>query len=382
MEYSGVGMKKVLFVSGQDFLSDQRDGGKKCCLRNYEMLKRAYGQENVHVAFFSNEKKLYMEKNIKVFPSHRNIFEKVLNIVTGHLLCNAQTEDEIIKYVQDNNIEVVLFERAMFGKLICNLSNRNVTTQIFMENIEAQYFYNKVKYQNRLLYPIYVAVKNSEKKSFCYVNEIFCLTDRDARNLKEIYQRDADCIFPMTFKDCFTQKQIEIKERYRTEKEKNLLFVGSMFPPNYEGIKWFVENVMSELPEWTLTIVGKDFEEKKEELTRNNVRVVGTVDELAIYYLSDNVMIMPILFGDGMKIKTAEAMMYGKIIFATHEALEGYDVKNVEHIYECNSAEEFVKKIRKYYPQDAKKFFAEDVRKCFLERYESEGIVEKFARLI
>lgn len=370
-------MKKVLFVSGQDFLSDQRDGGKKCCLRNYEMLKHAYGKENVHVAFFSNNKVEYSDANVKVFPSHKNSIAKIFNILSGHLLCDERTERDIVDYVRDNGIEVVLFERALFGKLIYRLAKQNVTTQIFMENIEAQYFYNKVKYQNKLLYPVYVAVKNSEKKSFHYVNEIFCLTERDAGNLRLEYQRSVKEILPMTFKDCYEQKVKDKNDVYDFGTEKNLLFIGSMFLPNYEGIKWFVEKVMCELPDYRLAIVGKDFEGKSEELTRDNVSVIGTVDELSMYYLSNSVMVMPILFGDGMKIKTAEAMMYGKIIFATHEALEGYDVQDIEHIYECNSSQEFVESIRKYYPEEGK-FFARDVRNCFLERYESDGIMRRF----
>lgn len=375
-------MKKILFVGGQDFLSNQNDGGKKCSYRNYEMLKKTYGNDNVYVCFFKNEKKEYSEKNVEVFPSHKNVFERIFNILTGHLMCSSKTEDEIVNYVLKNEISVVLFERAMYGKLICKLAEKNIVTQVFMENIEAQYFYNKVKYQNRLLLPVYYAVKKSEKKSFDHANDVFCLTDRDASNLKAIYQYDARAILPMTFEDCFEQKKEDISNIYQSGSEKNLLFIGSMFLPNYEGIKWFVENVMPELNDYTLTIVGKDFETKAEELTRENVRVIGTVDELATYYLSNSVMVMPILFGDGMKIKTAEAMMYGKIIFASHEALEGYDVKNVDHIYECNSAEEYIENIRKYYPNDKNKFFANDVRTCFIEKYESNSIVRKFAELL
>ena len=99
-----------------------------------------------------------------------------------------------------------------------------------------------------------------------------------------------------------------------------------MFSPNYDGIKWFAENVMTELKDYHLIIVGKDFEQKKDELENVNVHVVGTVESLEKYYYSENIMVMPIFYGDGMKIKTAEAMMYGKIILASDEALEGYEV--------------------------------------------------------
>lgn len=39
-----------------------------------------------------------------------------------------------------------------------------------------------------------------------------------------------------------------------------------MFGPNYEGIKWFVDKVMKKLPEFTLAIVGRNFESQKKKL--------------------------------------------------------------------------------------------------------------------
>ena len=141
-----------------------------------------------------------------------------------------------------------------------------------------------------------------------------------------------------------------------------------MFPPNYYGIKWFVENVMPELKEYHLTIVGKDFELKKKELEKDNVSVVGTVKELDQYYYLPNIMVMPIFYGDGIKIKTAEAMMYGKTIVASDEALEGYEVEAVKGIYRCNTKEEFVDKIRKI-SSNCGNGYNREVRELYLSKY-------------
>lgn len=37
-------------------------------------------------------------------------------------------------------------------------------------------------------------------------------------------------------------------------------------------------------------------------------------------------MVMPIFSGSGMKVKTAEALMYGKFLIGTKEAFEGYEI--------------------------------------------------------
>lgn len=47
---------------------------------------------------------------------------------------------------------------------------------------------------------------------------------------------------------------------------------------------------------------------------------------MAEYIYNADFLIAPIFEGSGMKLKTAEALMYGKTVFGTTEAFEGYDV--------------------------------------------------------
>ncbi len=54
------------------------------------------------------------------------------------------------------------------------------------------------------------------------------------------------------------------------------------------------------------------------------------MDKTDVYYYKHAAVILPIKYGAGMKVKTAEAMMYGRTIFASDEALEGYDGKGIE----------------------------------------------------
>ena len=142
-----------------------------------------------------------------------------------------------------------------------------------------------------------------------------CLSARDGALLEKLYRRHADMMLPICMEDKLSKNII--KEGKEEHGGKNLLFVGSKFPPNVQGITWFVENVMPKLPECTLTIVGKGFEELKEQLTRKNVIVIGGVDSLDPYYENAAAVVMALLYGDGLKVKTAEAMMYGKVIFAS-----------------------------------------------------------------
>lgn len=359
--------RKVLIVCGQEIICERNDGGKKCSYRNYELFCQVFGRENVFLVMLTNNQ-FQDEESIFRLPAYRNIAERAINILRGTLFTSAGNEQKIVDFIKENKIGIVIFERSMYGSMIKRIRRQGLFCQIwvFVHNIEKQYFENKVKHQSILFYLPYLKIKKSEESTFKNADYIMTLTQRDSNLLKEMYGRESDLILPMTFYDTFDAERLP--KRNSTDEIKELLFIGSMFPPNYDGIKWFVENVMSELREYHLTIVGKDFELKKKELERDNVSVVGTVKELDQYYYLPNIMVMPIFYGDGIKIKTAEAMMYGKTIVASDEALEGYEVEAVKGIYRCNTKEEFVDKIRKISPNCGNGYNRE-VRELYLSKY-------------
>lgn len=363
-------MKKILLITGKEFILSQGDGGRKCTYRNYEILKEIYGEENVFVYIFTKE---YKDCSTGVIRRYANgsFPVKLANLITGRLFYSARQEKELIGYIREQHFDIVFFERSLFGSLIKNVKKTGAEVQVFLENIERDYAANKVKNQSFLYFVPYLVFKYNEKQSLKYSDKIMSLTQRDADRLGELYGKKCDAVIPMTFRDRCGNLPVP------GEKKKELLFIGSLFPPNYNGIKWFVNEVMPRLSDFHLYIVGKDFETKKGELEREGVTVIGTVDSPEEYYMTDRAMVMPIQYGDGIKIKTAEAMMYGKVIFATKVALEGYDVADVEGIVECNTVEEFVKEIRDFYGKKAP-CFSEAVRRCFLEKYENRAAVRLY----
>ena len=117
-------------------------------------------------------------------------------------------------------------------------------------------------------------------------------------------------------------------------------------------------------------IIGKGFETLKNDLECDNVKVIGTVEDVSEYFYRADFVIAPIFEGSGMKLKTAEALMYGKTIFGTTEAFSGYalDFDRVGGL--CNTAREFIDKINGYpYPQ---RRFNEESRKIYEQNYSME----------
>ena len=364
--------KKVLIVCGQEIVKERNDGGKLCSYRNFQLFQQTFGKENVYLIMFSKYRDIDENANIIRLPYHKNSVNKVLNIIQGHMFTSASVENKVLDFVEKQGIEFVVFERSMFGSLVSKLKKKsNCKIGVFIHNIEKQYFKNKLLHRGAAYLLPYLCVKHSESTMLKNTDYIMTLTKRDSRLLKEVYGVSGDIVLPMSFQDSYDDTRDIQKNDGR-----NLLFIGTMFPPNYDGVKWFVEYVMPELKEYTLQIVGKNFEQKRKELERDNVQVIGTVDDLSEYYYSDSAMVMPIFYGDGMKIKTAESIMYGRIIFAADEALEGYEADGVDGIYRCNTKEEFIESIRNYFDNKKEVCFSKDVRALFIRQYSFEKQVE------
>ena len=219
----------------------------------------------------------------------------------------------------------------------------------------------------------------NERKAVKESNKIICLNKRDSELLYNIYGRRADYLLPISFEDILQKKNLPASG-LTSEITRTLLFVGSFFQPNVEGIDWFLNNVMPKLTGIKLLIVGKGLEKKASEWERENVQVIGTVSDVSRYYMKADAVVLPIFYGDGMKVKTAEALMYGKVIFGTKEALEGYEKEGQPDIHECNTENEYVESIKKFYEVEKEGTFSETNRKLFLDKYENTAVIRQLEK--
>lgn len=371
--------KKILFMAGHEFLYNPQNGGQKCSLRNYRLMQEIFGKENVFLCIFSNYRYENLEKNIKCFPTQSNYIELFINTLTNRNVCNKETMKQVKNYVKELEIDCVFVDSSTIGYLISKMKF-DVPVIIFFHNIEKNYAWNKFKHEGKKYLIAYWSYKKNESLAVKNANKVVLLNSRDEKELFRIYGRKADCFLPITFEDEFDEAKVPQIKHTKT----NILFVGSLFQPNYEGIKWFVDEVMSRLESssFVLKIVGKNLETKSEVLAKANVCVIGTVDDLSQYYYEADCVIIPIFYGDGMKVKTAEAMMYGKKILATDEALEGYEVSGTEGIIRCNTSDDFINSLNEIRKNQNEINYSYSVRELFKKKYETQNVKNEFQKFI
>lgn len=308
---------KILYIDR--FIGDQNNGAKKVMNRNLRALQEIAGTENVLIHTLP-------KTNLK------NVGLSILRL--GSYGITRAEEEKIIREVEDLMPDFVFMESSAFGSLFKKLSKSKSQTILFAHNLDTaltrQYkgsFVGMIKY---------LFTRYNERISSKYCKYLICLTKRDSDGFKEEFGREADIILPITFpsRNLSTTKSAD---------KPYFLFVGSDFPPNVEGIKWFIENVAPNVNA-NFRIVGGccNNPELKSISIPENVKLVGYVEDIDKEYIDAAGVIAPIFKGSGMKTKTIEALSYGKSIYGTDEAFAGIvcDYSKIGAL--CNSAEQFV----------------------------------------
>jgi glycosyltransferase involved in cell wall biosynthesis len=120
----------------------------------------------------------------------------------------------------------------------------------------------------------------------------------------------------------------ETKENKKKESDYNIGFIGAKSNHNFEGLKFFIENhwkkITQQIPAAKLYIAGATYNDfiQYENL---GIKMIGRVPNLDDFYQNVDIIINPTFAGSGLKIKSVEALMYGKALITTPEGAVGLE---------------------------------------------------------
>jgi glycosyltransferase involved in cell wall biosynthesis len=165
----------------------------------------------------------------------------------------------------------------------------------------------------------------------------------------------------------------EIKNRMQFGR-RSMLFVGAIQSPNLRGITYFVKEVLPRVrmifPDARLLLAGRICD----AVDSDDVIRLGVVKDIEMAYDLADVVISPIFFGTGLKIKNIEALSYCKPLVTTSFCAKelGEDAEGC--FLQADTPEEFVQAISQVF---SSREFAEGLsqRACdFVERYNARNL--------
>lgn len=332
---------------------------------HFQALKDIYGEENVIYIDFNFSMPPKNEKNYICYGKYSGRVERLKRVIQRNtMIINNEIINNLCNIVKDENIDIIFSEESTLGAFYKQVkkTKKDVKIITFYHDIGADLF-RQWRKQPGLLNKIENSLSiYQEKMCVKYGDYNWVFHQADFNKFNKFYGFDPDVMIPLASPVPAAIKQIQDKEDIQSDKVKKLLFVGSSYYPNVIGIRWFVKNVLSELDKnIQLIIVGRGLEFLKKEFQDSRVNVVGTVETPVPYYLDADIFIAPLFDGGGMKVKSIEAISYGKCFVGTEESLHGFweefsdSVRN-KFIYKVNTKEEWIAIINKLATQDTYKF--------------------------
>lgn len=359
-------MSRALFVCFQDF-HNVYNGGSQANSRNVEVAKQILGEENVD-CFFVND----INKKRSLF----SLLYTVLLFPFGYF--NGLTPAKVKNVLaMSKSYDYIYINTSVFGIISKKLKANGYKGKVisFFHNVESLYYESRVSKKMPFRNVIIGCAEKNDEYSLRYSDISIGLCQRDSDIMKKLHGKAFDMLIPITFKDkC---ENMSFSSTLMTGKKPKCYFIGSNFPANTEGVLWFVKNVLPHV-DIDFKVIGKDMDLlKAAQPCLSSITVHANVPDLSVYFQEADFMIYPIFSGSGMKVKTCEALMYGKNILGTTETFEGYEIDVNSCGRLCNTAEEYISAI-KYLCTNPVKHFNETSRKEYTKKYSIESAKEKF----
>lgn len=345
-------------------------GGGVCCNRNLQSLISLFGKKNVT--------KFELKKIDK--SNFNNYFKKLFKLLNGHTLSlNNFNLMRINEEIVSNKINYVFIEGSRNGLIAKFIKKKHpkITVISFCHNFEYKFMKDMYRYYDKLSFKKYnlYFTKKFEKYATKYSDKLICLTSRDKEDIERFYNCIVTDVIPISLKDSFQENQIN--KNIKSE-NKRALFIGSKFFGNTSGLKWFIKEILPYV-DIQLTIIGNGMENLAKEIGYNNkITIIGRVDNLSPFYEKADFILLPIIMGGGMKIKTAEGLMNGKFIIGTDEAFEGYNISQNEGV-KCNTKEEFINVLQNL---SLNYKYNHESRNLFNKLYSYESTLPLFKKLL
>ncbi len=175
-------------------------------------------------------------------------------------------------------------------------------------------------------------------ESFCCekADKIVAVSEVDKNNLARLYNLPEEKI--SVIKNCVDsdvfrynqQGRNSVRRRYGVDNETILItFVGKLdYFPNVVAVKHIAEKVYPEIiknhSRTKFLVVGDHFENHL-RYQRRNLIFTGFVNDLPSYLSASDIVVVPINYGSGTRLKTLEAASCSRPIVSTKKGVEGQD---------------------------------------------------------
>ena len=258
------------------------------------------------------------------------------------------------------------------SKAMIVLRAHNVEHKIWERIAKETTFFIKRWYINHLANTL----KEYELSALETVDGIAAITRKDAAFFRKYCSKPIIDIPYGVYPEEFTPK-------YEIEGHPKFYHIGSMnWMPNEEGIRWFIDEVLpktvEKVPSFVYHLAGRNMPEWLTTLNNPNVDVIGEVPDAKAFVAENDVAIVPLLAGSGIRIKIIESMAMGKTVITTRVGAEGILYDEEVNIIIAENKAKMVEAIRSIHDNpDIAMRIGQAARKLVEETYDNRKIISR-----
>jgi glycosyltransferase involved in cell wall biosynthesis len=175
----------------------------------------------------------------------------------------------------------------------------------------------------------------------------------------------------------------------RDEDSRSVLFIGNFRHfPNVDAIEHFCRDILPALrqrcPDVRFTVVGGGIPTQlTERYNRAGCVFTGAVPDLRPFYASAAVVVVPMRLGSGTRLKTLEALSFGKAVVSTSVGAEGLDLRPSVDLEIADDPLAFAEVCGRLLGDDnARRRLGEAGHERVLARYRWEAIYQRTEQLL
>lgn len=375
-------------------------------LRGYNVIRQLHRHNKIYLLAFSHPDVLKTEELMKeslrelgrfcelveYFPlrpkkstlhKYLTIFESIFSRVpfSVHAYKSFLYRNRIDEIVRAEKIDLIHFDTIALAQFFYNA--RKLPQAVTHHNIESSVMERRALVEKNWFLKSYLSIQAKKIKRYeiseCRkFNCNIVVSDDDAEELKQLSPgintvtiangSDTSFFLPNSSK----------------EKPNCIIHVGRLRAANLDSLNYFLSAVWPLIKEKNkdvhLKIVGGEVPGYVNELAQkeDNISVTGFVEDIRPQINEASVVVVPLRFGGGTKLKVLNAMSQGKAIVTTSIGSEGIGVSPGKNIFIADDPIEFAEKTNELLADPTKRAsFGEEARKLIESKYSWEIIGEK-----
>ena len=330
----------------------------------------------------TNIEAVFVNTSIKAIEAFKNLFSNESYNIQRFI--SDDFKKKLTEILSESSFDIILLE-SLFLTPYLTIIKKHSKAKIVLRshNIEFEIWERQMKNCKNPIKKAYLNIlanrlKRIEQYHLNNVAGIAAITNRDADKMKEL-----GCNVPIVTIPVGIDKQDTFHQpKDKPKNSLSLFHLGAMdWKPNQEAIKWFLEKVWKKAkesqPGLQLYLAGNNMPKWLIKNKDSDIHIKGYVKNSKQFIQENDIMIVPILSGGGMRVKIIEGMSLGKVIISTTIGAEGINYTNNKNILIADTPEEFSQCIQQCTNNNTKDQIGKKAIELTEEQYDNKIISKK-----